>query len=218
MHVLVLGASGRTGHLVLHLLLAAQHTVTGTTRSAVGAERVRATGATAVDVDLLTATSTDLAAVMQGVDAVVYAAGSGYGDPGEVVDRLDGQAIIETVNAAAVVGVQRFVLISAHRTDEDFGPPSVVRLLRAKRAADAHLRASALGWTILRPDALSEDPPRGRLTLDEQVPHGTIPRADLARLIVTALEHQLAVHRQLEVIGGSEDIRTALERTSLPRS
>jgi uncharacterized protein YbjT (DUF2867 family) len=93
------------------------------------------------------------------------------------------------------------VLLSAHRTDEDSGGQRVVRLPRAKRAADAHLRETTLGWTTLRPDALTERPPTGGVRLDATVPQGALPRADFAHLVRIALDSTAAVHQQLEVAG-----------------
>jgi uncharacterized protein YbjT (DUF2867 family) len=216
MRVVVVGAHGRTGSLVVARLAATGHDVVGTVRRPDHADRLQQVGARSAVVDLMAATPTDLDDVVRGADAVVYAAGSGYGSPGEVVDRLDGTAISDTADAAARAGVHRFLVISAHRTDEDFGPPSVQRLLRAKRTADAHVRATDLAWTVLRPDALTDDPPSGRVSLDAQVPKGLLPRADLAAVVVTALTGHLAVRRQLEVTGGHESIRAALIHHSQP--
>jgi len=42
-------------------------------------------------------------------------------------------------------------------------------------SADAHLRSTPLGWTIIRLDALTEDPPSGRVRLGAAVPHGACP-------------------------------------------
>jgi len=215
MKVTVFGAHGRTGRHVTTQLLAAGHPVRAVVRSAAQVPVVTGWGARGVAVDLLRASTQDLRAVVAGAEAVVYTAGSAYGASAEEVDRLDGSAIIDAVEAAVSEGVGRFVVVSAHRTDEDFGPPSVVRLLRAKRAADAHLRSTTLGWTILRPDALNEEPATGTVRLDERVPHGALSRADLAAVIVTALAGPGWARTQFEVTGGDVPIASVL-RASHP--
>jgi len=208
---LVIGAHGRTGRLVVDELVTSGHQVTGTVRLAEHVKALHVSGAQAEVLDLLTATRDDLQRLMVGVHAVVYAAGSSTHTPLEAVNQVDGESIVRAADAAVLAGVRRFVLVSAHRTDEDFGGQRVMHLLRAKRAADAHLRGTTLGWTILRPDALTEQPPTGRVRLATAVPHGALPRADLAHLIRIALESPAAVRRQLEVTGGPVPIDRAFD-------
>jgi uncharacterized protein YbjT (DUF2867 family) len=212
---LVIGAHGRTGSRVTDELVGAGWNVTGTVRLPEQVDDLRKVGAHGEVLDLLTATRDDFRRLMVNVDAIVYAAGSSARSAASVVDRIDGEVIIAAVDAAVLAGVGRFVLISAHRTDEEFGGDHVVRLLRAKRAADAHLRSTALGWTILRPDALTEEPPTGAVRLGPTVPHGAIARADLAHLIRVALESPAAVRQQLEVTDGLMPIGAAFGQ--LPR-
>jgi uncharacterized protein YbjT (DUF2867 family) len=208
---LVIGAHGRTGALVVDELLAAGHTVTGTVRRPEHADALQRAGAGAQLLDLLTATTENIAVAMTCIDVVVYTAGSSYGSSRDVVSQVDGESIIRAAEAAVQTGVDRFVLVSAHCTDEDFGGDDLIHLLRAKRAADAYVRSTPLGWTIIRPDTLTEGRPTGRVQLGSNVPHGVLSRADLARLIRGVLDSPSTARRQFEVIGGNLTIRTALE-------
>jgi len=205
--VAVIGAHRRTGAHVVTQLLAAGHAVVGTVRDPEHVAALHADGATGVVVDLMTATPEELTAVLTGTDAVVYAAGSGWGDTRDLVERLDRDAIMTAADASVAAGVGRFVLVSAHRTDEDLGDPVVDVLLRAKRTADADLRGTVLGWTIIRPDALTQGAQTGGVHVGTTVPHGAIARADLAALIVAVLADPTMTHQQFDVIGG--DTRTA---------
>jgi uncharacterized protein YbjT (DUF2867 family) len=214
---LVIGAHGRTGRLVVDELVASGHQVIGTVRRAEHIDALRKAGAGGEVLDLLAATRDDLHRLMVGVHAVVYAAGSSADSSLKAVSQIDGESIIRAVDAAVLAGVRRFVLVSAHRTDEDFGGPRVVHLLRAKRAADAHLRETTLDWTIFRPDALTERPPTGGVRLDTTVPQGALPRADLAHLVRVALESPAAVHKQLEVTGGPTPIESAFDTLPFER-
>lgn len=207
---LVIGGHGRTGAAVVDELLDAGFTVTGTVRQPEHADALRQSGAAAHLLDLLTTTTEDMAALMTGFDAIVYAAGSSYGAHRDVVSQVDGEAIIRAADGAVEAGVDRFVLVSAHRTDEDFGGDDVVHLLRAKRAADAHVRSTPLAWTIIRPDALTEGQPTGRVQLGRTVPQGALTRADLAHLIRAVLAAPSSARQQFEVIGGTVTIETAL--------
>jgi uncharacterized protein YbjT (DUF2867 family) len=209
--ILVIGAHGRSGSAITRELVRAGHRTIGTVRRPAHLSDLRSAGAHGRVLDLVTATIDDFRQPMTGADAVVYAAGSAAGDDRETVSQVDGEAIIRAADAALLAGIDRFVLISAHRADEDFGGDHVVHLLRAKRSADAHVRATSLGWTIIRPDALTVAPPTGRVRLGATVPHGALPRADLAHLIRIALETPGAARRQFEVTAGPIPIATALK-------
>ena len=56
----------------------------------------------------------------------------------------------------------------------------------AKAAADAHLRASDLDWTVLGPGRLTLDPATGRIVL-AATGKGEVSRADVALVVAAAL-------------------------------
>jgi uncharacterized protein YbjT (DUF2867 family) len=93
-----------------------------------------------------------LDAALAGADTVVSAISGFAGrDPlgSEAVDR-DGN--IGLIDAARRAGVATFVMLSIH----DAGPRHPIALFRDKWAAEQALRASGLGWTIIRPTAYLE--------------------------------------------------------------
>jgi uncharacterized protein YbjT (DUF2867 family) len=80
----------------------------------------------------------------------------------------------------------------------------------AKRDADAVLRQSGLDWTILRPGALTYDEGTGRVLLGPSVPRGSIPREDVAALIVACMGEPQSIGKQWEVISGDTPIAEAV--------
>jgi uncharacterized protein YbjT (DUF2867 family) len=78
---LVIGASGRTGALIVAALLASGQEVIGTVRRHEHLEALHKIGATSALINLMTATTDELRGLMEGVDAVVYAAGSSWARP-----------------------------------------------------------------------------------------------------------------------------------------
>ena len=80
----------------------------------------------------------------------------------------------------------------------------------AKRSADEALRASDLDWTILRPGSLTDDPGTGRVTLGREVARGSIPRADVAAVIVAVLDNDATVRGQWELVSGDQLIAEAI--------
>lgn len=156
LRVVVAGGYGRTGTLVVWQLAAAGHQVTGLVRRERQLPRIAARGAQGVLVDLTEVTPADFAPVLRGADALVITTGSSYGNTAQEAVAIDRDAPITCIDAAVSAAVPHVVLISAHRTDEDFGDAQTLTVVRAKRTADAHLRSQrSLRWTILRPDALS---------------------------------------------------------------
>lgn len=210
MRAVVIGAHGRTGSRIVEHLQRDGHDVTGTIRDRDHAEVLLGLGAQAEIVDLERAGVHDFTPVLANADAVVYAAGSGRGSSADTVLRVDRDAIIAAADAAVREGVARFILISAHRTDNDVGIPHIDHLLRAKRAADAHLRGLEIGWTIIRPDALTEAPAQGRAMIAEKTPQGALSRDDLASAVIAALESDVTIRRQFEITGGDEPIADGL--------
>jgi len=111
--VLVAGASGRTGREVLSELAGRSVDVRAMTRSADNRESLVADGADEVVVgDLLN--PTDVQNAVKGCDAVLCAAGSslttGLTRPSR---RVDGDGVVNLVEAAAREGVHTFVLQSS---------------------------------------------------------------------------------------------------------
>jgi uncharacterized protein YbjT (DUF2867 family) len=128
--ILVAGATGRLGSLVVERLEAQGHRVRALSHHIDG------------DLRRISAESFD------GVSVVVSAVtGFPTQAPGDV-DR-DGNAAL--VDAAERVGAD-VVLVSVYGAS----PESPMELFRMKHAAEEHLRRSGCAWTIIRPDAFEE--------------------------------------------------------------
>lgn len=207
MNTLVAGAAGRTGAHVLRLLLAANvgH-VRGLVRKQGQAGAIAAFGAEPVVVDALG----DLHEALGQVEAMISAIGpSRAGDP----DAEDFRPTANLVEAAAAVGVKRFVLISSMgTTDPEQMPPALRPYLEAKRRAEEKLRASTMRWTIIRPAGLSDEPGTERVHVAASLrERGTVPREDVARVAVRALLTPATEGWAFDVIKGETPIDEALQ-------
>jgi len=169
-------------------------------------------GASAVVLDLENSSVEQIAEVVTGADAVVFAAGAGPGSGAARKLTVDRDAALLLADAAAAAGVRRYVMVSSYGADNhDPTSTDVFQVyLRAKSEADAAIRARDLDWTIVRPGGLTNTPGTGRVEIGESVGRGSIPREDVAAVLLRTLELPLTVGKQFEVIAGTTPILDAL--------
>lgn len=210
--VLVAGATGRTGNEILRYLEDTDLEVVALTRDDGERTNLLAHGADEVILgDLLD--TRDAASAVSGCDAVLCAVGSGATiDPLLGRDIVDGQGVKNLVSAAVAAEVEAFVFESSIGVGDSVEMlPTVFRLmlgpiLKAKNEAEAALRTSGLRYTIVRPGGLTDDPATEDLLVGEggATVTGSIPRADVARLMVAALFTPEAENRTFEVVARAE--------------
>src|SRR3712207_4915274 len=142
MRIVIAGGHGKVALLTEQLLAAAGHEVVGLVRSADHAADLAAAGARAEVLDLEQAGVEEVAAVLGGADAVVFAAGSGPGSGAARKLTMDRDGAVLLADAAERAGVRRIVVISAMSADR-FDPESddVFQIyLRAKKIGRASCR------------------------------------------------------------------------------
>lgn len=212
MKVVIAGGHGQIALILQRLLAEAGHEPVGLIRKPEQGADLMAVGGTPLLLDLEQTDADALAAHLAGADAVVFAAGSGPGSGAARKLTVDRDGAILLADAAEIAGVRRYLMISALATD-DYDPDSedVFQVyLRAKSEADADLRARDLDWTIVRPGGLTDDPPTGRIQVAVSTGRGTIPRADVAAVLVELVESGGARGVQFELVSGDTPVPQAL--------
>lgn len=193
MKILVLGATGGTGRLIVRDAAAKGHSVVALVRSKASADLQ---GAFLVEGDARDEAT--LARAVDGCDAVVSALGTGMGR--RKVDLLT-VATRALVPAMTRKGVRRLVCVSALGVgdsrghggfvfDRLFQPLLLGQAYKDKERQEAAIRASALDWVVVRPARLTDDPARGSVrafTDLARVHGGKIARADVAQFVVEQL-------------------------------
>jgi uncharacterized protein YbjT (DUF2867 family) len=209
MRVVIAGGHGKIALELERLVFARGDSTTALVRNPDHFSDVWTAGAVPVQCDLEAADVAAVAEYLTGADAAVFAAGAGPGSGPERKDTVDRAAAALFAAAAEHAGVRRFVQISSMGVDKADDPsvsPEFAVYLKAKGAAEEDLRARDLDWTILRPGALTDDPPTGRVELAEAVGRGSIPRADVAAVVLALLDKPETIGKTLEVISGDAPI------------
>ena len=205
MRVVVAGGHGKIALLLSRMLAARGDVPVGIVRNPDHVDDLKAIGADAVVLDLERATVEEVAEVLAGADAVVFAAGAGPGSGIARKETVDHAAAVLVARAAETAGVRRFVQISGmglDRADDPSMDQVFAAYLRAKDAAERDLRARDVDWTILRPGRLTDGPATGQVNVAGSVSPGAVSREDVAAVIVSILDDPSTVAKTLEVVSG----------------
>ncbi len=213
MHVVIAGGHGQIALILERLLSARGDSVAGLIRNPAQVGDLEAVGAAALVVDLEKASVDEVAGHLRGADAVVFAAGAGPGSGAARKDTVDRDAAILLADAAEAAGVERYVMVSAMAADPQATADDEVFqvYLRAKGVADDAIRSrSGLKWTIVRPGALTNDAGSGRVAIAESTGRGSIPREDVAAVLVAVLDEPRTAGRSFDLISGETPIAEAV--------
>jgi uncharacterized protein YbjT (DUF2867 family) len=195
------------------LLVVGGDHVVGLIRNPDHAEDVRRQGASPMLCDLERATVEEVAAVIEGADAAVFAAGAGPGSGAERKLTMDRDGAIKLLDATRATRTQRFAVVSSVGAENPPEGDDVFSVyLQAKAAADDAVKASDRDWTILRPGPLTDDEGTGGVRIEAFPFRGQVSRDDVAAVLASLLADPRAARRLLYVSGGEDSIEQALEK------
>jgi nucleoside-diphosphate-sugar epimerase len=216
MRIVVAGAHGQVARRLGRLLSSRGDTVVGLVRNPDHRADLESDGVEPVVLDLERASVDDVAEVLRGADAVVFAAGAGPGSGADRKHTVDRDAALLLADAAERAGVRPYLLVSSMGVEQarQGTPPGMdpvfATYLQAKLAAeDRILPRPALDTTIVRPGRLTDDPGTGRVTLAHGVERGDVPRDDVAAVLAGIL----AAGRWgdvVELVGGDTPVDEAV--------
>jgi uncharacterized protein YbjT (DUF2867 family) len=204
-NVLVAGASGTTGRIVIDLLKKSDHyTPIAMVRKQEQVEEFEKNHVSTVHADL----TEGLSDVVSHADLVLFAAGSG----GKEVIEVDQEGAKNLTDAAKKADIKKFVMLSSMGADDPSKNEGLKDYLIAKQNADDHLRASGLLYSIVRPGALTNEGHTGTIELKEKLgTQGSISRADVAQTLIEVLDQNVMKNQTFEIISGSTPISQALQ-------
>lgn len=211
--VAVIGASGKTGRLIAARLLKAGHIVRAISRTPPnlinhGDDRRMTFIAGDVCKD-------DPRDWVQGTDIVIFTA-AGTEKDSYAVDKVGAE---KCAKAASQLGVQSFVLVSAHGAHNPFSwGAKFTDYLEAKSKGEIAVRSHFPEATVLRPGILTDDPARGCATIRASTGPGedAISRDDVASVVVSCALRADARGATIEVVGGETELNAALDQCLQP--
>jgi uncharacterized protein YbjT (DUF2867 family) len=212
MEIVIAGGHGKIALLAEQLLADGGHTVRALIRNPAHEADVATTGAQPVMADLEQLEPQQMASLLRGADAIVYAAGAGPGSGSARKWTMDYGGAVKLIEACALTGVGRYVMVSGRGVDANAPDDGGYNTYsRAKGKADAELQASGLQYTILRPVGLTDEPASDAVSTDPEHGVETIPRADVAAAIVAVLDEPRTAGLTFVLRSGSEPVTAAIE-------
>ncbi|AXI78089.1 SDR family oxidoreductase [Peterkaempfera bronchialis] len=214
MRIVIAGGHGKIALRLERLLSARGDSAAGIIRNPAQADDLRAVGADPLVLDLEKASVEEVAALLGGADAVVFAAGAGPGSGAARKKTVDRDAAVLLADGAERAGVRRYLTVSSMGADAaaaDGADPVFGAYLRAKGAADDVVRSrAALDWTVLRPGRLTDGPGTGRVRLAGSTGRGEVPRDDVAAVLAALLDTPGTAGLTLELVGGATPVAEAV--------
>ena len=195
MRIVVLGAAGQLGREVVGALLKPGHNVCAAVRRAPDPALPNSVQIRIADAR----NKSEIHAAISGFDAVVNVIGGGTLRRNDVASSATA-VVVPTVEAA---GIKRYIAMSAGMVALDWPlfkyvlRPLVFRhILAEHNRVEAIVKASPLGWTIVRPTALTNHPAKGyTASLEPQRRMFITTRADVAAFIADELERNQYIRK-----------------------
>ncbi|ALX48575.1 SDR family oxidoreductase [Lentibacillus amyloliquefaciens] len=213
MKILVAGANGHTGRLLIKCLNEDGHEPYGMVRKEEQKPGIEELGGTPVLADL----ERDVGYAVKEMDAVIFAAGSGSSTGPEKTTDVDRDGAINLIKATENLGIKKFVMLSSIGAGRDVqalaqGNERMQHYLQMKKEADEYLSSTELDYTIVRPGGLTHDAGTSKIKVADEVPFENIPRADVAKTMIAAIQEPNAYHKAFEMVSGDTQIEDALKK------
>ncbi len=213
MRVVIAGGHGQIARQFGRLVTQAGHEAVGMIRKPEQVPDLQDDGIEPALIDLEATDVEEMAGIVRGADAVLFAAGGGADGNAARKETVDKGAAIMLADAARAAGVRRYVMLSAMGTEQaDPDSDDVFQVyLRAKLAADDYVRSSDLDWTIVRPGRLTDDVPTGLVELGT-LEGGSVTRGDVAHVLAEVVEDSGSIGKTFDVLNGDRPVKAAIAK------
>lgn len=223
MKVLLIGANGQIGQIITEKMEHSdQFDLTAAYRKDYQINEAQARGIDVAKVDL-EKDMKHLEEVMVGIDAVIFAAGSGGSTSADKTMMVDLDGAVKAIEAARRKDVDRFLMISAMNSNRREvwsygleGSDTAGYYHAAKYYADRWLMDSGLDYTIIRPSGLLNESGTGKVEASEHIETDgkdmTIPREDVASVVLESLRSDHTRNKAFDLNSGEQQIADAISK------
>ncbi len=206
MRVLVIGANGNTATRLVRRLAAGAHDPVAMIRDPGQRPKFDALGVATVLADL----EYPIDYAVAGMDAVIFAAGSGGHTGKDKTVLVDHLGAIRSMVAAQTAGARRYIMLSSINNDINSTSP-IAHYHKAKAHADNHLRETDLDYTIVCPGGLTDAPCTGTATVSPSLHgRGLTSRENLAHALALCLDLGNTIGKTFSLLDGEMPIEQAL--------
>lgn len=212
MRVMIVGANGHVGRLLVAQLLARGDEPIAGLRPDEDGEDWEDQGIAVRRLDLLEKPER-IASTFMDAEAIIFAAGSGGRTRDDMTLLIDLDGAVKTMQAAEIAGVHRFLMISMlFAEDRNRWADPLKPLYVAKFYADNWLvHQTHLAYTIVQPGALSFHPGTGKVKSDP-LAVGSVPREDVAAFLVAALHAPQTIGKTVPLLQGDQSIDQVIDQ------
>jgi len=212
MRVMIVGANGHVGRLLVAQLLAKGDDPIAGLRPGEDGEDWVGQGLAVRGLDLLEKPER-ISSTFMDAEAIIFAAGSGGRTRDDMTLLIDLDGAVKTMQAAEIAGVHRFLMISMlFAEDRNRWADPLKPLYVAKFYADNWLvHQTHLDYTIVQPGALSFHPGTGKVKSDP-LAVGSVPREDVAAFLVAALHDPKTIGKTVPLLQGDQSIDQVIDQ------
>jgi len=206
--VLIAGANGKTGTQIVKILKHRGHyDPVAMIRKTEQSEKFEQMGVATKLLDI----EDDMSGQFDGISKIIFAAGSGSSTGKEKTIAVDEKGAMSMIDEAKKAGIKNFVMLSSMGADDPASNGKISHYLEAKHNADEHLKSSNLNYCIVRPGHLVDEDGTGSIDASPKLnKYGDISRADVAQVLVLALDHASISNKTIEILKGDKTIEAAL--------
>ncbi|MEL0637939.1 SDR family oxidoreductase [Marinomonas sp. TI.3.20] len=206
---LIIGASGQIGKMMTRTFIQSGNSVRALVRDKSKLADLESELLEIVEIDL----EEDFSRAFEGVDNVIFAAGSGGQTGLDKTLLIDLWAAKKSVDYAKEANVKHFVMISSIGADDPDKLPSKIKpYLVAKHMADEHLIQAGIPYTILRPGSLTNEKGTGKITIKRPQAREemAISREDVATCALFVLGKEQLKGKTFELFNGTYEFDNIL--------
>lgn len=215
MKVLIIGANGKIGQILAEKLNKSDAQPIAMIRKQEQEEKFTKQGIATVLADL----EQDFGHAFEGIDVVVFSAGSGAHTGKEKTHLVDQEGAKKAIDLAVKNNIKHFVMVSALGADysSDQWPEHMKHYYEAKADADQYLMQSGINYTIIKPGRLTDEEGNGSIEIGKRISKeiNTIPRKDVATVITKVVSQGLFPNQSLELLSGHTPIDQALAEVAI---